>query len=221
MYYIIVGAGHVGSNLAQVALEDGHEVALIERDEERANAANEKFDAVVLHADIAQSGILKEAGIERANGLVATTGDDSANLMAMFLGNEHKLATLISIVNDSGHTTLFERLGVKVFFDPDLLVAQQLYRMIRTPSARELVALPDGGEMFEFTVAEDAPLAGLTLSEAAKTKILPHGFVVVSLRRGKVVHAPNGESRIESGDHLTVFSEKRVNEHHIKALNGQ
>lgn len=220
MHYIIVGAGHVGSNLAQIALEDGHEVTFIERDEERANAANERFDAVVLHADIAQSGILAEAGIERANGLVATTGDDSANLMAMFLGNESKTAALISIVNDAGHTALFERLGVKVFFDPDLLVAQQLYRMIRTPSAHELVALPDGGEMFDFTVAEQAPLAGLTLAEAANKKILPHGFLIVSMRRGKVVRAPNGESRIESGDHLTIFSERPVNEHHLKALNG-
>ena len=220
MYYIIVGAGHVGSNLAQIALEDGHEVALVERDDERANAANERFDALVIHADIAQSGILAEAGVKRADCLVATTGDDSANLMAMFLGNEHEIATLISIVNDNGHKPLFERLGVKVFFDPDLLVAQQLYRMIRTPSARELVALPDGGEMFDITVTDNAPLAGLTLSEAAKNKVLPHGFLIVSLRRGKVVRAPNGETRIESGDHLTIFSEKPVNEQHLKALNG-
>lgn len=220
MYYIIVGAGHVGSNLAQIILDDGHEVALIENDEDRAAAANGRFDAIVLHADIAQSGILTEAGIDRADALVATTGDDSANLMAMFLGNEQNIKTLISIVNDRGHTSLFERIGVKVFFDPDLLVAQQLYRMVRTPSAHELVALPDGGEMFDITIPEGAPLAGLTLAEAAKKKIVPHGFVFVSLRRGKVVHAPNGESRIESGDHLTIFSESPVNENHLKALTG-
>ncbi|MCL4690966.1 MAG: TrkA family potassium uptake protein [Candidatus Hydrogenedentes bacterium] len=220
MYYIIVGAGHVGSNLAHIALEDGHEVALVEKDEERATAASERFDALVLHADIAESGILTEAGIERAHCLVATTGDDSANLMAMFLGSENEVKTLISIVNDNGHTSMFERLGVKVFFDPDLLVAQQLYRMIRTPSARELVALPDGGEMFDVTVPETAPIVGMTLAEAVKKKILPHGFVVVSLRRGKVVRAPNGESKVESGDHLTIFSEKRVSEDHLKNLTG-
>jgi len=220
MYYIIVGAGHVGGNLAQMALEDGHEVALIEMEEQRAVAANERFDALVLHADIAQSGILSEAGADRADGLVATTGDDSANLMAMFLGAEHKIDALISIVNDFGHKSLFERLGVKIFFDPDLLVAQQLYRMIRTPSARELVSLPDGGEMFDITVGEAASVAGLTLAQAAAKKILPPGFIIVSLRRGKVVRAPNGETKIESGDHLTIFSEKTVDESHLKALTG-
>lgn len=220
MYYIIVGAGHVGSNLAHIALGDGHEICLIEQDEERATAASERFDALVLHANISESGILDEARIGRADGLVATTGDDSANLMAMYLGNEQNIKTLISIVNDTGHTSMFERLGVKVFFDPDLLIAQQLYRMIRTPSAHELVSIPDGGEMFDITVSEDAPIVGKTLAEAVTEKILPHGFVVVSLRRGKVVRAPNGDSRIESGDHLTIFSEKLVSEEHLKNLTG-
>ncbi len=220
MYYIIIGAGHVGANLAQMALDDGHEIALIEMNEQRAIAANERFDAVVLHADIAQSSILSEAGADKADGLVATTGDDSANLMAMFLGTEHKIGTLISIVNDFGHKPLFERLGVKIFFDPDLLVAQQLYRMIRTPSARELVSLPEGGEMFDIVVGEEAAVAGLTVAEAAAKKILPRGFIIVSLRRGEVVRAPNGQTKIEPGDHLTVFSDGTVNESHLKPLTG-
>ena len=220
MYYIIVGAGHVGSNPTRMALEDGHEVILIEENAERAAEANDQFDAMVLHADVGQSGILSEAGADHADVLVATTGDDSANLMAMFLGTEHKIKTLISIVNDFGHKPLFERIGVKIFSDPDLLVAQHLYRMIRTPSVCELVSLPDGGEIFDITVGEDAAIAGLTVAEAVSRKVLPPGYLIVSLRRGKVVRAPKGETQVAVGDHLTVFTEDKVGESHLKAFTG-
>ena len=220
MYYIIVGAGDIGTHITHMALDDGHDVALIEQDDAKALAANSRFDALVLHADIAQSGILAEAGADRADCLIATTGDDSANLMAMFLGTEQKIPLLISIVNEPGHKSLFERLGVKTFFDPDQLVAQQLYRMVRTPSVQELVALPNGGEMVDVTVGESTPLAGLTLAEAAERKLLPPGMLIVALRRGKTVTAPNGATKIQKGDHLTVFVEDRITEGNLKALTG-
>jgi len=83
MYLMIVGAGPEGSSLAKLAIKDGHKVAIIEADEQRAQAVLQKYDVQVFHADIADGGILDEAEADKADALIATTSDDSANLMSI------------------------------------------------------------------------------------------------------------------------------------------
>lgn len=131
MYLIIVGAGSEGCSLVQLALKDGHEVAVIEANAERAQAVLQKYDVQVFHANIAEGGILDEVEAERADALIATTGDDSVNLMTMFLGKERAIKTLISMVNESQHQVMFERLGVQVLVDPEVIIAQHLYSFLR------------------------------------------------------------------------------------------
>jgi trk system potassium uptake protein TrkA len=130
MYLIIVGAGPEGSSLAELALKDGHKVAIIEKDEERAQAVLQKYNVQVFHANIAQGGILDEADADQADALIATTGDDSANLMTMFLGKERGIKKLISMINDRQHQAMFERLGVQVLVDPEVIIAQHLYSFL-------------------------------------------------------------------------------------------
>lgn len=131
MYLIIVGAGPEGSSLVELALKEGHRVSIIEKDEKRAQAVLQKYNVRVFHAGIAEGGILDEADADTADVLVAATSDDSANLMAMFLGKERGIKTLISMVNDRHHQTMFERLGVQVLVDPEVIIAQHLYNLIK------------------------------------------------------------------------------------------
>lgn len=133
MYLIVVGAGSEGCSLVELALNDGHEVAVIEANAERAQAVLQKYDIQVFHANIATGGILDEVEANRADALIATTGDDSANLMTMFLGKERGIKTLISMVNESQHQVMFERLGVQVLVDPEIIIAQHLYSFLRRP----------------------------------------------------------------------------------------
>lgn len=130
MYFIIVGAGPEGSSLAELALNDGHKVAVIEASEECARKIVEKYDVEVFHGDIASGGMLEEAQADKADVLVATTGDDSVNLMTMFLGKDSGIKTLISRVNQSQHQGLFEKLGVQVLVNPEVIIAQHLYSMV-------------------------------------------------------------------------------------------
>jgi trk system potassium uptake protein len=131
MNIIIVEAGLEGCSLAELALQDGHRVAIIEANAERAQSVLHKYDVQVFHANIGTGGILDEAGADRADALIATTGDDSANLMAMFLGKERQIPTLISMVNESEHQQMFERLGVQVMVDPEVVIARHLYDLVQ------------------------------------------------------------------------------------------
>ncbi len=218
MYLIVVGAGSVGSNLVQRACKDGHDVALIEADKELAQQASDKFDALILHANVAQGGILKEAGAEKADALVATTEDDSANLMAMFLGTEHKIQTLVSVVNSPSHMTLFERLGVHVMTNPHEIVAGHLYGLVKSPGMEELFTAPGGAHAFRVKIGESSPLVGKTLMAANQEELLPKGLLLVTVTRGEEVIIPSGDTVLEEKDHLIAFSQKPLNEAQVKVF---
>ncbi len=220
MYLLIVGAGPVGSSLVKLALKDGHNVVLIESNEKRAQEASQTFDATVLHADIGQGGILDEAGAEKADALVAVTSDDSANLMAMFLGAERGIKTLVSVVNEKEHQGLFERLGVHVLVDPEVIVAQHLYGVLTQPSFEDVVTLPGGGQVFQITAKEGSPLVGTALAEAGKKGLLPEGVLILLVRRAKETHLPDGKTVLQAGDHVTVFVLKPLSDKQLKAFTG-
>jgi len=134
MYIIILGAGLPSQSLVSIALEEGHEVTLIEKDQERAQAVLKQYDIRVLHSTIAQGGILEEAEANRADALIAATEDDSANLMAMFLGKKLKIQQLVAMINNTEHQEMFEQLGVQVLVNPEKIIAQRLYDLIEQSS---------------------------------------------------------------------------------------
>lgn len=208
MHLIVVGAGRVGASLVELALADGHDVTLIEADVQTAEAMAERFDARVLHASIAEGAILEEAGAGSADALVATTGDDSDNLMAMVLGLQEEIGTLVTVVNDRHHRRLFERLGVHVLLDPEEIVAQHLYGTLCRPEVEDSVGVPGGGLVFELVVGDDAALVGRSFVEARKEGLLDSAVVVLWVRHRDEEdgQSPGEHTRFEAGDRLTVFS---------------
>lgn len=217
MYLIVLGAGPVGAALVQQALEGAHDVVLIEADESIAQEMAQRFDASVLNASIAQGDILEEANAAEADALVATTDDDAANLMAMVLGREAGIETLVSVVNDAHHRRMFEGLGAHVLIDPEAIVANYLYGILCRPEVTDSVALPGGGFAFELALAEDAPLVGQTL-ESAREKGVPETIRIVWVRRDRQTVQMAPDARLEPGDRLTVFAPEPLDEPALRAF---
>lgn len=220
MYVIVVGGGSVGASLVEIALGDGHDVTVIEPDPATAEAIAERFDARVLHASIAEGEIMEESEAERADALAATTEDDSANIMAMVLGLEAGIETLVSVVNDRRHRRLFERLGVHIFQDPEVIVARYLYGIICRPEVEDAVALPGGGQAFQMRLPKKAPLVGKTLDEAREEALLDADLTVVWLRRDGDARIPRADTRFEDGDRLTIFAPRPISDRQLGAFRG-
>ena len=130
MYLIVVGAGAVGRQLISIVKEQGHKVAVIEKEAEKARSVMQQFDVRVFHGDIARANILEEADIQNADAIVATTKDDSVNLMAMVLGKHHGVKNSIAMLREKKHADMFEKLGVQILSDPEQLIAQKLFSFI-------------------------------------------------------------------------------------------
>ncbi|WP_036482036.1 TrkA family potassium uptake protein [Myxosarcina sp. GI1] len=130
MYFIIVGGAAVARYFVSIAVEEGHRVTVIEKNKSRARTILQQYDVKVLNADISQGDILDEAEAKRADAIIATTEDDSVNLMAMLLGKERDVKHLVAMVQNREHKQMFEKLGVRVLTDPEMIIAKKLYSFV-------------------------------------------------------------------------------------------
>ncbi|GAB7012843.1 potassium channel family protein [Halolamina salina] len=208
MYIIIIGAGDIGTPLIDIATESGNEVVVIERDEARANRAADEFDCLVLHDDATTKDTLEDAGAAQADALISTTDQDATNVMTCLLAKEFEVPAILSVVHNPEHMGLFEQIGVNTMQNPQQLIAEYLYRAVARPAIVDYMRVGENAEVFEITVTDEAPIAGKTLREAAQSGLLTDEMLVVAIEREGNDHpiTPRGETTIQGGDLLTVYS---------------
>lgn len=206
MYLIIVGAGNIGTPLIEIATRNSNEVVVVERDEERAERAAANFDCLVLNDDATVMDTLEEAGGERADAIISTTDQDATNIMVSLLAKELEIPGIVSVVHNPEHMDVFRRIGVHTMENPQRLIAEYLYRAVKRPSIVDYMHVGDTAEVFEITVAGDSPIAGSTLSTAATRGDISDDMLVVAIERNGDVITPRGDTTIEEGDLVTVFS---------------
>ncbi|WP_323676278.1 TrkA family potassium uptake protein [Halorubellus sp. PRR65] len=208
MYIIIIGAGDIGTPLIDIATKSGNEVVVIELDEKRANRAADRFDCLVLNADATTKDTLADAGAKEADALISTTDQDATNVMTCLLAQEFEIPAILSVVHNPEHMGLFEQIGVNTIQNPQQLIAEYLYRAVARPAIVDYMRVGDDAEVFEITVTDRAPVAGKTLQEATEAGLITEEMLVVAIERESNDHpiTPRGDTMIEGGDLLTVYS---------------
>ena len=208
MYIITVGAGDIGTPLIEIATGTGNEVVVIEKDAARADEVASEFDCMVINADATIKETLEDAGAKRADAIISTTDQDATNVMICLLAQEMEIPAIVSVVHNPEHMNLFRQIGVNTMENPQRLIAESLFRSVDRPSIVDYMRVGDVAEVFEITVAEDAPIAGLTLIEADQQGLLDEDTLVVAIEREEADSpiTPRGQTRIEKGDLLTVYS---------------
>jgi trk system potassium uptake protein len=111
MFVLIVGGGKVGSNLTRALLKQGHEVVTVEKEERKARMLEQLVEQkVTLVGDGCDPMVLEQAGVARADVVVADTGDDEDNLVVCLITKKNSHARCIARVNNPANKTIFESL---------------------------------------------------------------------------------------------------------------
>src|ERR1700761_5921199 len=114
MYVIITGAGKVGWNLARELIAKNREVTLIESNHDRFRVVEEELEHAVQYGDASELWVLERAGIQRADLVIAVTGDDEDNLLVCQIAREKYLCDrIIARVNNPRNLQWFELLGIQ------------------------------------------------------------------------------------------------------------
>lgn len=220
MYIIVVGAGGIGTALVEIAVRDRHNVVVIERDAQKADLLSRRHDVLVINADATSVEVLREAGAERADAIVATTGDDATNLMIVALAQKLEIPSIVSVVNNREHAELFRKLGANVMENPDVIVAEYLYNAVHRPKIKDLVTLSGGAQVFRAVVTERSPLVGRSLRESGERGLIPDGILIAAIERGGETLIPSGATVIQAGDLITVFSKGHASDALVERLTG-
>ncbi|MEW5826586.1 MAG: TrkA family potassium uptake protein [Candidatus Bipolaricaulota bacterium] len=220
MYMIIVGAGSIGARLIHLAVEEKNNVVVIDSKPERARDVSSQYDVTVLDADATSVDTLREAGAERADALMVTTNDDAVNLMVVSIGVELGVPSVVSVVNEKGHTSFFRRLGASVMENPEEVVAAHLYNAVKRPNVRNFVALTEGAQVFQLEIRAKSILANRTIGACVEKERIPPSLRILALvRDGEKDMAYDG-TVLREGDLVTFYALDRVSDDLIKKLTG-
>ena len=211
MRIIIVGAGAVGSYLAERLSAEGQDVVVIEYDERRAAQLQESIDALVLTGNGASKHLLEEAGAEKSDLLIAVSNSDGANVLACFTATELGTKTTIARIEDPEIREGADRLGVDVVIDPSATAAEELVGIVGLGGASEVIQFADGklvmvgGIVAPNAAITDGPLRDLRIRQAE------WGWVVAALVRDGRTIVAHGDTVVRAGDHaLLMTTDDRV-----------
>ena len=203
---VIVGGGNVGLTVA-LALESREgriRAKMIERDRKRAEHAAEALErTIVLHGDGLDSVLLKEAGIGRADAMLAVTDDDKTNMLAAVRAKAEGCPLAIALINDPTLVPLMGPLGIDAYINPRATTVSSILRHIRHGRVRAVYSIGDAeAEVIEAEVLSTSPMAGQRLRDID----FPEGVLVGAVMKKGDVLRPNGSLRIEAGDVIAIFA---------------
>ncbi|MCI2426247.1 TrkA family potassium uptake protein [Candidatus Acetothermia bacterium] len=220
MYIIIVGAGAIGTSFIDIAVREKNNVVVIEIDPTRAKEISSKYDISVLNADATLLETMHDAEAERADALITTTSDDATNLMIISIGEDLKIPCLVSIVNDKGHVDFFRKLGAHVMENPEEVIANHLYNVIKHPRVQDFTPLNGGAQVFRSTITAKSKIVGQSLRECGRRGLIPASVLIVSIAREGKTLIPSGNTVVQPGDLVTIFSSAHIDDKLIEELTG-
>jgi len=207
----IVGAGRVGQTLAEKLARDGHDVSLIESDPAKVRALSETLDVQLIEGNGATAPILRKAGIEKANLVVAVTDHDEANMVVGLLASfAFNVPRILVRLRDADHAEGFDLIGQDhpgehVWVNPDVAAVDRIASLLEVPGAVDVVSFMDGELLVAgFRIGAKSDFVGVRVSDLnllfAATPTL-----AVAIHRNDDWIIPHGGEEITIGD-LVYFA---------------
>ena len=204
MYAIIAGGGKGGFFLARELIEQGHEVLIIENNSERAEFIANELGNVVLRGNADEASTLAEAGAERADVVIAVTGDDPRNLVLLQVA-KRRFGTrrTVARINDPRNENLFRMLGIDATVNATQVMLSVLEQEIPQANLVPLLRLRNTDvEVVEAMVDARSRGTGQPLSSV---ELPPESTIAVVIRDGSAFF-PNGTTVLQPGDEVVALT---------------
>ena len=204
------GGGKVGWNLARELIEKDHEVTLIEQDRRRYLIIEEELEHAVQYGDSTELWILERAGIQRADMVIAVTGDDEDNMLICQVAKEKYLVDrIIARVNNPRNLEHFELLGIRPVVSATDLILRLIEHEVPEYGLVHLLDLPEQRlEIIEMLLRENSRAAGQRVGDLQ----MPEGTLLISVLRDGEGFVPVADTVLEAGDEILAVLDPRVEE---------
>lgn len=203
---VIFGGGNIGLFLAQ-ELERAHpeiNLKIIELNKNRASVISSHLkDTVVLNGSILEPEILYEAGVDKAETVIAVTEDDETNVLSSLLAKKFGAQRVITLVNKSTYNPLMGPLGIDVVVNPRSITVSQILSHVRRGRVHAAYSVQENfGELIVADAMETSTLVGKPLKDVDLPGKARFGAII---RDGQII-VPRPQTVIEGGDRIILFA---------------
>lgn len=209
MKIIIVGCGKVGSTLAEELNKEDNEVTVIDRRYAAVEEMSSKFDVMGVAGNGASYKTQMEAGIEKADILIAVTGSDELNLLCCLIAKRAGNCQTIARVRNPEYSDEINfvkgALGLAMTINPEFAAAQEIARVLRFPSAIRIDTFAKGRvEMLKFRIPVESSLDGMLVMNIAPK--LGADILVCAVEREGEIFIPKGDFRLQEKDVVSIIA---------------
>lgn len=221
MKIVILGAGQVGSTVANALVHEDNDITIVDRDQQRLRELQDQMDIRCVLGHASYPKVLERAGIEDADLIIALTNSDETNMVACQIAytlyNVPTRVARIRAPEYTEHSELFHRehFPIDVLISPELLLTEYISRLIEYPGALQVMDFAGGRAQLVATKAE---AGGLLVGQKLHTlkQHLPaksDARVAAIYREGQLI-LPDGNTIIEENDLVFFLAAKR----HIRTV---
>jgi trk system potassium uptake protein TrkA len=203
---IIAGGGHIGKRLA-LALEDNHQVKIIEKDPRRAHKiANDLGNTVVLLGDCSDEALLMDESIDSADLFCAITDNDGVNIISASLAKSLGARKTICLINHISYTKLLPGTGIDVTVLPNQETLGSILKHVRRGDVAQVTSLCRGTAEAIEAIAHDNGSEDSVVGRRVDTINFPAGIVMGALIRNQEVISIHHDTIFKDGDHVVMFA---------------
>ena len=210
MKIVIIGSGKLGRTLAEQLIQENHDIIVVDENVSKLQNVVDRMDFMGINGYGATIPVLREAGVDDADLVIAATAEDELNLLACLIAKRVGARNTIARVRNPEYIDVMslvkQDLGLSLSINPELACALEMSRVLKFPSMVTVDTFAKGRvEILQFEILKDSPLAGMKLRDISKfrKKIL----VCAVERDDGEIYIPTGEFQIEAGDHVSIVGD--------------
>lgn len=209
---IIVGCGKVGRTLVDRLSKEGHDIVVIDENQDRIDNLTNLYDIMGIQGNGASYSTQVEAGINDADLIIAVTNSDELNLLCCTIAKQMGDCASIARVRNPDYSKeisyLQEKLGLVMIINPELEAAREISSILSLPSTLEVSSFAHGqAEMVEFKIAEGNVLGGLAIKDLHRT--ISSKVLITAVKRGSEVIIPTGDFVLQTNDIVCAVGARR------------
>ncbi len=207
MRAVIIGAGKIGYNIAETLSNEGHDVFVIEKDEERKQIVEENLDVQVMLGNGADSRLLESIDIESADLLIGVTENDELNMMACMLAGQYGVKKTVARVRKpeydrNNKLASNPALNIDLMINPERVAAAEIAKIISVPEAVDVNYYAKGKiTLLELQIETSNPSVNMALKDLRGKQ----QFLVAAIYRDDNLIIPRGDDKILAGDRIFLI----------------
>ena len=203
---LIVGGGQIGLRLATLLEENSVHTKIIEKDFDRCVELAERLNkTTVLHGDGSDQGLLSEENIQDMNVVITVTNDEETNVLTSLLAKKMGAQKTITRISKFSYFPLMSIIGLEQVVSPRLSAVNTILQHIRRGKVLAAKAIKnEQAEVMEAVALETSDIVGKPIKRIS----IPKGALITGIIRNDDVIIPSGESIIQPGDRIIIFSRR-------------